>query len=606
MTVLGTHEGLLIKEERLGTRAVAHEILHIEYINLQGFHLLWLARRNYSIDLFELIERIGCQVLDCIPNDRISELFNHMPNNIATRLANKIFWYASFNRRIFLRPYMSSRLGIKVFNQESLKLIDISFESERFYDVVTYCVVNGLLETSVEKSKTSNRCPLEICLTEAYKIIVPVEDNEKYRSHYNFGLKATFDPVIRTITYQSMFLKEKAFCINDVFGATFRSTQQQLVMCGNLGAVIFYFFPCIKKIIAVRGWIAWPILIYDINNRTIANINHKQNENIEEFRPYLESLHWSENGKRNDDVALLIGFNANIGHFYHNELSALHNLYLTGDIKYIDRIICYKYVPIKLKEYINFLNKNILIHEFLSDKDTIDDVNNCRLALRITDLTVSKSLATSLINFSRENFTYAPFQRSSASVRVLFTIRTGRRRLLNQIEIFIEAIKLLQVTFGRILIIFDGITAVNWQDISRFVQEEESVASQVIQAFAASNNIEFETIIGKTLEQKIVVISQCDFAITVKGNGLLPTVQWIANIPTFVHGNSTDLGIFWEASLGEDLERPFVLSPSVVQDGSSKLPITAGTWSDRQVDSYQVPIADFLSQLSIFLRLQFQ
>ena len=213
-------------------------------------------------------------------------------------------------------------------------------------------------------------------------------------------------------------------------------------------------------------------------------------------------------------------------------------------------------------------------------------------------------LATDLINYSDIYFKRKPPHYSEGVVSILFTVRTGRRRLLNQSEVFVDAIKLLIATFGKVLIIFDGVTAVKWQDISSLVAEEEVIVAKVTEAFVSSTDVFFESIIGRSLEQKISVISQCDFAITVKGNGLLPTVQWIANIPAFVHGNSTDLGIFWETSLGEDLLRPFVVSPSVVQDASSAQIITAGTWSERQLDSYHITPTDFVNQLSMFLQLQ--
>jgi hypothetical protein len=345
-------------------------------------------------------------------------------------------------------------------------------------------------------------------------------------------------------------------------------------------------------------------LIYDLLNGSIDNINHKKNESVEDYRPYIESIKWDENDQRNSDVALLIGFNPNIGHFYHNELSGLHNLIVSGDIKYINKIICYKHIPIQLSEFIKSIGQDITVTNYTNDKQLIEDVKNSGFAIRVTDSVPSQRLATDLINFSYKYIKRKPPQYSEGVVSILFTVRTGRRRLLNQSEVFVDAIKLLIATYGKVLIIFDGVTAVNWQDISALVAEEEVIIGKVMDAFVSSNDVFFESIIGHSLEQKISVISQCDFAITVKGNGLLPTVQWIANIPAFVHGNSTDLGIFWETSLGEDLLRPFVVSPSVVQDASLNQIITAGTWSERQLDSYHIAPTDFVSQLSMFLQLQ--
>jgi len=601
-----TYGDLLERERQLGTRLVAKELLTIQVSEWNVDHFLWLARRNYIVDLINLINNVGCEKLSCIPDEALSDLLNHFPNKIATRLANSLFWLSNFKRRTFLRPYVSNKTAIKIFNHEFSNLHTVDLMSENQKDVIRYCDKKGFLKkTSVEIVQSENQ-ELKINLTDNYNLVIPVKSKEIYPDHYNYGLKKYFEPTVRTIRYQNEFIKRQSFYIESNSNITYFSTQQQLLFCGGLGAVIAYFFPILKKVIIVRGWIAWPILMYDLQSGSITNTNHKRGESAEDYRPYIESITWrSELESRGEGVALLVGFNRNIGHFFHNELSALHNLFLTGDIKYVDKILCYQHVPFHLKKFVEFLKITVPVHEFTTENNLIEDINNCKFALRVTDTTVSTQLANDLINYSQESFPLTVSAAHMGFIRALFTVRTGRRVLSNQIELFISAIKLLSDKFGKILIIFDGVTDVGGQDIGKLIEDEIQITKQIVQHFHEHSNVSFDTIIGKLMEEKIGVISQCDFAVTVKGNGLLPTIQWVANIPTFVHGNSTDLGIFWETDIGEDLHRPFVISPSIVQDSSSKQVVISGEWSERQVDSYYISEVVFLSQLSIFLEMQF-
>lgn len=602
-----TYVELLDSERQLGTRLVAKELLTIQVSDWRVDHFLWLARRNYIVDLINLIDRDGCEILSCIPDEAVSDLLNHFPNKIATRLANTMFWLSSLKRRIYLRPYINNQLAIKIFNKEFVNFYDENLITEKLRDVIDYCDRKGFLKKTWDQSNNNENQNLEIELTDGYRLILPIDAKENYPDHYNFGLRKQFEPSVRTILYQNEFIKKQSFYIQNDSNIIYFSTQQKLLLCGSLGPVLAYLFPDIGKIIIVWGWVAWPILIYDLQSGSITSTKHRMTVNGEDYRPYIESVIWRDDDELpNDGVALLIGCNRNIGHFFHNELSALHNLFLTGDIKYVDKILCYQHVPFNLNSFIKFLKIDIPVHQFTTEDNLIDGVNNCKFVLRVTDVTVSQRLATDLINYSQENLSCTLFDTSLGFIRILFTIRTGRRILLNQVELYISAIRLLNKNFGKVLIIFDGVTDVGGQDISKLIEDETHLTTQIVQCFRDHSDVAFESIIGKSMEEKIWVINQCDLAITVKGNGLLPTVQWVANVPTFVHGNTTDMGVFFETDIGEDLFRPFVISPSVVQDSSSKQVVIAHEWSERHVDSYYISEEDFLSQLSIFLKLQFQ
>jgi hypothetical protein len=411
--------------------------------------------------------------------------------------------------------------------------------------------------------------------------------------------------VNRTIKYQIEFIRSGNFYINDNLGNRYNSTRQKLIRCGNLGLVLAYYFASINLVIVIYGWIAWPILIYDGNKKIIALPSIVLNEDIDNYKIYLDSLNWNDGIAIEDSKCLLIGFNSNIAHFFHNELSALHNLCLSNDIKNIDKIICGAYIPFDLPKFLLFLGISVKVEPYQNEQVLFEQVSKSRFVVRVTDITFSKKLSNDLIRFGHTSVGATKLTSAQDVCKILITIRTGRRRLLNITEILVAAIRFLNNYLGKILVIFDGVTSVSYHDTSDLVRAESNIVNDVIEGVNAGPEVSYESIIGQSLEEKIVAINQCDFAITNMGNGFLPTIQWISDIPSFVHGNSTELGIFWDTNLGEDLKRPFVISPRVVKDSSLNTALVAGQWEGRQDDSYRIDTIDFLDQLSIFLTLKY-
>jgi hypothetical protein len=601
---LYTEQLLLSHEERHGTRAIAQSLLSTHRLSLNVFQLYWLVRRNYSFEVCELLDEQGTELLDRVPTNSLADFLRHLPYKAVSNVAHKSFWLANFERRVYLRPYISNPLAIQILNAEYLKNDNFITYNTKLIEAIEYCISKGLIEKTVNSHPSDIYTDHIIGLTKDYNVIECGENKELFKDFYNFGLKYTFPLGIRAIKYQINSVRNKAFEIIDNLGVAHYSNKHKLLSCDAHGIAIAYFFESIKQVILVHGWIAWPILIYDVSGKILFNTGQMRGLNVENFRPYLELIDWKNVVSATDRGALLIGFNSNIGHFYHNELTALHHIIKSNDIKNFDKVICFRHIPLNIRKFIKSLNSDIEVEDFSSDMQFVASVDSCKFALRVTDCTVSKQLANDLIAYSNLEPPKISFENRRDFVKVVISIRTGRRQLLNQVEVFKDAVKLLYKTFRKVIVVFDGITKVQNQDITNFYDEENNIVDQILEGIEITNDLQFEKIIGFTFEEKIAIVNQCDFAITVKGNGIHPIIQWIANLPSFVHGNSTDLGVVYESNLGEDLDMPFVVSPTIVEDTSLTEIVVAGAWSGRQVDSYRIESDKFIKQLSIFLSYQ--
>ncbi len=237
-----------------------------------------------------------------------------------------------------------------------------------------------------------------------------------------------------------------------------------------------------------------------------------------------------------------IGFNKNFGHYYWNELSG---------ILYLQHNDILEKIPKFLVGDKDFFNVGGVFPEIPSHKITklanTDELfqtilDNNYFAVQVNDLFISQELADRVTQFSREKCSENPeflqeVERAKKHFPLLCIQIRSSRTWVSQVEGNANIIKKLAEDFPNLGVVFDGWGRQEVEDTlaESMIAKEKDIMNQII-AQTQPNIMTYYTI-GKSMYEKVIFLNSIDLYLAPCGSGLT-TVQWIANKPGVLHGNT--------------------------------------------------------------------
>ncbi|MEZ2238911.1 tetratricopeptide repeat protein [Microcoleus sp.] len=259
----------------------------------------------------------------------------------------------------------------------------------------------------------------------------------------------------------------------------------------------------------------------------------------------VTSYHKVQNYIQNESEKKLIfdiGFNKNFGHHYWNELSG---------ILYLQQNDILEKIPKFLVGDKDFFNVGGVFPEIPSHKITklanTDELfqtilDNNYFAVQVNELFMSQKLADRVTQFSLKKCSENPefleeVERAKKYFPLLCIQIRSSRTWVSQVEGNANIIKKLAEEFPNLGVVFDGWARQEVEDTlaESMIAKEKDIMNQII-AQTQPNIMTYYTI-GKSMYEKVIFLNSIDIYLAPCGSGLT-TVQWIANKPGVLHGNT--------------------------------------------------------------------
>jgi hypothetical protein len=282
---------------------------------------------------------------------------------------------------------------------------------------------------------------------------------------------------------------------------------------------------------------------------------------------------------------MVSGLNPNIGHQYHNELAALETLdgrlagvsTVLGPHDYFDLAVLHGLDPTS------------------TQRCGPHEVGEYCLARGLSPFWPSTvgapaSLGRRVIAWAERRAAHVAEEMrlalGSGKKAILFMLRSNRRVWLSQREGVLAAITQLARRHRVTHFMLDGVTATNHGDPHEraWIEAEHDIAEDLRRSLGDMPNLVIVSLVGRSIEEKIVAHGFVSFAVAPKGNGALPSLSWIHNIPLIEHGNAFDLPqAMVETKYREDALLPLLVDRDAIID-------TLGPQMDRGVEQFEADV----------------
>ena len=296
-----------------------------------------------------------------------------------------------------------------------------------------------------------------------------------------------------------------------------------------IGDKMYIYIPSIELIIQLRH------LVSNLQGAPLFN----------KFKGYLVS-EWKEVisylSNPQKEVAAILGFFSNIGHYTWNDLTGIQYLHERGLLNNIDKFI------VGSMEYFNISDiwqENIPPNKRIQVKDPQNLfktvlINNC-FTFRITDLLIKEDLANRISKGSYQRCSQEFLQQIEIAKQnfplVCFQIRLHIRFWLSQVEGIAKIINELSKDYPNLGVVFDGWsrTEIDSPGDNEMIALENGEVAKIIDRLDARSKI-YNAIGCKTYE-KVLWAQAVDTYIAPSGSGLT-FLSTIANKMGIVHGDS--------------------------------------------------------------------
>lgn len=392
-------------------------------------------------------------------------------------------------------------------------------------------------------------------------------DQGKYKEFYNFNRSALYRRQIdwlcpccgtavasRIVSY--IPYKDRAHVPPMTLFVQFHCCGQGFyLICVGVSSPSYLYIPRHKTLFSLRPYFT-DFKVTDI----LARI-----ETFERYRAQKDTR-LMEEGNNSIDTILLSGVSENIGHRYHNELSAIHGWFIIEKVP--NSSMRLRLAEPDIMEIGELAQGHIDIDEIQFDPNMpiISSGNGEPFIWLPMDSAAPRSLANTIKGLSLTKSVNLMHQ--THAIRCLFTLRLGRRRLDNLPDIIFATIRQLSKGKRFVELIFDGMTRITSDDYEAdLIKQEKAFVSRIKSKLVEENvyNVLVHDIIGETFMDKVGFSADIDVAIAPKGNGYLPILPWIHNIPTLIYTHMFDvLSVFDETRYRNDAILPSVIDMQAV------------------------------------------
>ena len=261
-----------------------------------------------------------------------------------------------------------------------------------------------------------------------------------------------------------------------------------------------------------------------------AKINHWKNNNQTICREIKNIIDTKNIFYEKNNNAFMIGFSANIGHSYWNDLSGFKFLVDMDLLKYVDKFIIGPFDYYYVKDYL--IKNNYSNIENILNINDIDTINNDFL-FKYNDMFMYEDLK----NMTIENINYTDdiliikkieFIKKNYYPILTFNLRGVYRNLYNQEEAITFIINKLLVIFPNMYLIFDGYVINNNTNIENLKSEgiesncdllNKSYYDIVSNIINKINTANFISLIGTDLNTQLKFLEISNYGLMQLGAG---------------------------------------------------------------------------------------
>ncbi|MEG4967530.1 tetratricopeptide repeat protein [Microcoleus sp. B6-A1] len=240
-------------------------------------------------------------------------------------------------------------------------------------------------------------------------------------------------------------------------------------------------------------------------------------------------------------VVSVSGILGNIGHYFWNEVSGIHDLYENGNLAKVDKFLvgCHEYFKIS-DIFPEEIPESKVIR--LSDGWSIFKaiLQNNYMAVRSAGILVKDKLADKIYEGSIRRSSPAFLQQVEKAKQhfplLWIGIRTNQRVWVSQTEGIANIINSLYVDFPSMAVVLDGWSRIERDDYygGTMIESERPIADQILSMIPPE--VKIYDIIGGISYEKVVWGYNVDTYVTSLGSGNA-FVTWIANKPGVGLGN---------------------------------------------------------------------
>lgn len=295
------------------------------------------------------------------------------------------------------------------------------------------------------------------------------------------------------------------------------------------------------------------IYYYTLNK--IYNLLYRSEHYLEDIETICKSIlsyYYSnrDNIKTSDNISYMVGFQANIGHTYWNEISGFNFLREMDLLKYINNFIIGPYDYYNISDYLHINNHNIIK---TSDITKINSLLNNNLLVKYNDWYMSESLKEFVLYINPYNVTSELNQiydvKKNHYPIVTFNLRGLYRHIYNQEETISNIINNLLIIFPKLYIIFDGYTTnsnINLvtygnegvkSDLKTFNNEYDRIINKITSMI---NTTKYTSLIGSTINRTFKWLEISNYGLMQLGAGSF-LYTWIMNKKALYIGRNSNI-----------------------------------------------------------------
>ncbi|MEM1171058.1 MAG: tetratricopeptide repeat protein [Cyanobacteria bacterium P01_H01_bin.35] len=488
------------------------------------------------------------------------------------------------------------------FNQKNTKEFHFELENinsdnweTKATEIQTYFAKNEFLIFDINKLTESDQERLQLLgISLEYLQIIALENNNLENIYINyFNQELSTHTVKRTQHYPHSKLEtpdrrwnngveysqtiaefQYMYAIDPISGNLIRSNESfylkdLTIIYRFVGAEVFY--------ILTGSFGSWKLSLYipkfeivlilsdkdpHIIKQTQSHYNTLKTYFVTYFREVKQYIH----SQQPRLLTSMVGFRANLGHFFWQELNGIYYLYKNLLLDQIDCLAIGKYQHLAVTELFPELNnkKKLILGDCSDIKKFQLLLNNNCLCFRVAEHFITQEYVSKIYDAAwskcSENFREVlPKRKNDRDCFPLLwvNLRKHNKSWKSQEEGSANIINKLSKDFPNIGIVFDG-----WIDCNEIVETIVKLLKPEVKIYNT---------LGCSLHESIVWAHQIDAYICVVGSGLVIT-SWLSNKPGVAHGDRGHLSQknFW-SPVKESIISPTFLHPLEIKPLQQRL-----------------------------------
>jgi|GEM_PF-593623 len=269
-----------------------------------------------------------------------------------------------------------------------------------------------------------------------------------------------------------------------------------------------------------------------------------------EFQSYISS----NESKR--EVAGVVGWLNNLGHYFWNDLTGIQHLYENGTFPKVDKYLIRDCNFLEVGDIFPEIPANNIVR--ISDRWSLFKtiLDNHYMAVRLTEMVVKEQLASRIYEASLKKCSQSFLQeveKAKTHFPLLWiNIRSHNKVWSSQVEGYANMINNLYQDYPNLGLVFDGFST------------EKNTVEQILALVPPT--VKFYNALDCAIYETIVWAHAIDVYIVVIGSGLT-LVTWLANKPGVAHGNTVHSeSSGWWANVRENAVPPVFIPVECIVD----------------------------------------